>query len=59
MAVIRYISNEHSPYQTFVANSLAIIHAGFDKEQWRYIDSSLNQADQASRGIQADDKRTL
>ena len=57
MAVLRYISNEHTRYQTFVANHLAVIRDGSEKKQWRYVNTTLNPADQASRGITVDDKQ--
>ena len=52
-AVLRYIYNENRRFQTFVANRLAIIHDGSDPEQWRYIDTTSNPADDASRGLHA------
>ena len=52
-AVLRYIYNENRRFQTFVANRLAIIHDGSDSEQWRYIDTASNPADDASRGLHA------
>ena len=52
-AVLRYIYNENRRFQTFVANRLAIIHDGSDAEQWRYIDTDSNPADDASRGLHA------
>ena len=52
-AVLKYICNENRRFQTFVANRLAIIHDGSHPEQWRYIDTASNPADDASRGLHA------
>ena len=55
MSVLRYIRNTTSRYHTFVANRLAIIHEGSNSGNWNYINTKLNPADIASRGISADD----
>lgn len=52
--VLRYIRNEKSRFHTFVANRLAMIHDGSKVRQWRYVNSDLNPADDASRGIQSE-----
>ncbi|XP_074649022.1 uncharacterized protein LOC141904335 [Tubulanus polymorphus] len=49
--VLRYICNDTARYQTFVANRVNTIREGSNKEQWRYVPSSLNPADLASRGV--------
>ena len=51
--VLRYIANRRTRYHTFVANRLAVIHDGSTPEQWRYVDSESNPADDASRGEQS------
>lgn len=51
--VLRYIRNEKSRFHTFVANRLAVIHDGSQTRQWRYVNSDLNPADDASRGTQS------
>lgn len=51
--VIRYIRNERTRFHTFVANRLAVIHDGSQQEQWKFVNSNLNPADDASRGIQS------
>jgi len=56
MTVIRYIINQSSMYQTFVANRLAVIHDGSNVSEWRYTMS--NPADHSSRGIDPDQKKT-
>jgi hypothetical protein len=50
MSVLRYIKNETARFHTFVANRLAVIHDGSNPNQWHYVLSSLNPADDASRG---------
>ena len=52
--VLRYIQNRKTRFQTFVANRLAIIHDSTKPEQWRYVPSEQNPADDASRGVQGE-----
>ena len=52
-AVLRYIYNENRRFQTFVANRLTVIHDGSDPNQWRYVDTDSNPADDASKGLHA------
>ena len=54
MAVLRYIKNSTARFHTFVANRLAVIHDGSHTSEWRYINTKLNPADHASRGLSAD-----
>ena len=51
--VLRYIQNKYSRFHTFVANRLAIIHDGSSPEQWRYVRSADNPADDVTSGIQS------
>ncbi|XP_041349190.1 uncharacterized protein LOC121368519 [Gigantopelta aegis] len=51
MTVLRYVANENSRFQTFVANRIAIIREASDVKQWRYINTKINPADCASRGL--------
>ena len=53
--VLKYISNETKRFHTFVANRTAVIREASDVEQWRYIGSKENPADEASRGMKVDD----
>lgn len=53
MAVLRYIQNRTARFHTFVANRLAVIHEGSQPSNWRYINTKVNPADYASRGISA------
>ncbi|XP_068704024.1 uncharacterized protein [Montipora foliosa] len=48
-SVIQLIQNQTKRFQTFVANHLSIIHDGSSPDQWRYVDSRSNPADDASR----------
>eukprot|EP00112_Aurelia_sp_Birch-Aquarium-sp1_P012064 Seg2533.1 transcript_id=Seg2533.1/GoldUCD/mRNA.D3Y31 product="hypothetical protein" protein_id=Seg2533.1/GoldUCD/D3Y31 len=53
-SVLRYIRNEDKIFHTFVANRIATIHDGSEPDQWRYVDTKLNPADDASRGLSVD-----
>ena len=52
--VLRYIENKDKRFQTFVANCISAILEQSAAMQWRYVDTSLNPADEASRGMTAD-----
>lgn len=49
--VLGSIRNETKRFKTFVANRLAKIHRHTTAAQWRYVDTKLNPADDASRGL--------
>ncbi|XP_072041448.1 uncharacterized protein [Amphiura filiformis] len=51
--VLQYIRSETKRFKTFVANRLAIIKDGSTPSQWRYVATSLNPADDCSRGLPA------
>ncbi len=53
MIVLWYINNDNKRYKTYVANRLSFIRDGSRPEQWRYINSHENPADDASRGLTA------
>lgn len=53
-SVLKYIRNDSARFHTFVANRLAVIKDGSQQNQWRYVDSNRNPADDASRGHQTD-----
>ena len=53
--VLAYIQNADSRFTVFVANRLATIHQHSTPSQWRYVPTSLNPADDASRGIQPEE----
>ncbi|XP_059371009.1 uncharacterized protein LOC132158999 [Carassius carassius] len=49
--VLRYIDNEGLRFKTFVANRIAVIRESTRPQQWRYVNTSMNPADCASRGL--------
>lgn len=57
--VLYYIRNKESRYKTFVANRLAIIHELSSVSQWRYVSTTDNPADHASRGLYGDNETAL
>ena len=59
MIVLGYIKNVSRRFKTFVGNRLGVIHDATSPDQWWYVESSLNTADIASRGIDANDKENL
>lgn len=50
-AVLGYISNDAKRYHMFVANRIQLIRDLSDVNQWHYIESEMNPADDASRGL--------
>lgn len=50
-SVLKYLRNETSRFQTFVANRVSSICAASDVTQWRYVSGTLNLAHCASRGL--------
>ncbi|XP_063955063.1 uncharacterized protein LOC135153986 [Lytechinus pictus] len=55
--VLRYIKNEDRRFKTFVANRVAAIRDKSDPNQWRHVRTSLNPADEASRGMTANEMK--
>ena len=53
--VLGYISNEARRFHTFVANRVQQIHDHASPNQWCYIDTKENPADDASRGLGANE----
>lgn len=51
---MRYIASENVRFKTFVANRVSLIRDNTKPGQWRYVNSELNIADHASRGMNAD-----
>ncbi len=49
-SVLKYISNEHTWFHTFVANRASFIRETTEPTQWKFVDTKLNPADEASRG---------
>ncbi|XP_064622573.1 uncharacterized protein LOC135484816 [Lineus longissimus] len=52
--VLQYVKNKTKRFQTFVANPVAVIHDGTRPSQWRYVGIKDNPADDASRGLNAE-----
>lgn len=53
--VLKYICNENRRFHTFVANRTSVIREAADVDQWRYVGTKENPADEASRGRRAED----
>ena len=51
MCNIRYIENEDKRFTTFVTNRVAAIRGQSLLKQWHYVETALNHADDASRGM--------
>ena len=52
--VLQYIQNTQKRFKTFVANRVSTIHSGSEPSQWHHITSTLNPADDVSRGLDAE-----
>jgi hypothetical protein len=50
-SVLKFIRNNDKRFHTFVANRIGIIRDGSDVNDWRYVDTDQNPADEASRGL--------
>jgi len=53
--VLQYIGSCAGRFKTFVANRVNIIQEATSVEQWKYVRTKENPADDASRGLTADD----
>ena len=53
--VLCYLNNVDKRFKTFVANRVGTILRFSRPDQWRHVSSELNPADDASRGLSADD----
>jgi hypothetical protein len=51
--VLGYISNDARRFHVFVANRVQQIRDHTTPDQWKYVESKLNPADGASRGLRA------
>ncbi|KAJ8333724.1 hypothetical protein SKAU_G00410430 [Synaphobranchus kaupii] len=49
--VLKYIENETLRFKTFVANRIATIREATRPQQWKYVNTSVNPSDCASRGL--------
>ena len=52
-AVLKFIKNTDKRFHTFVANRISMIRDGSNTNDWYYIDTKQNPADDASRGLKA------
>ena len=52
--VLGYIINNTRRFKTFVANRVHQIKENTDNDQWRYVPTKWNPADDASRGLNAE-----
>ena len=48
--VLQYLKNDAKRFYAYVANHVAFIRANSNPDQWRYVSSKDNPADEASRG---------
>ena len=55
--VLGYISNESRRFHVFVSNRVQEIQDSTHRNQWRYVDTKQNPADEASRGMKTDELR--
>ena len=55
MIVLQYIASSSRRFHTFVANRLGVIHRSSSPQQWRHVRSEDNPADEASRGLSANE----
>ncbi len=53
--VLNYIGNESARFKNFVANRVSQIRDATTPLQWRFVKSSQNPSDQATRGLKAKD----
>ena len=53
-SVLGYVKNETARFHVFVANRVQRIRERSAPEQWRYVPTDLNPADEVSRGQDAD-----
>jgi len=54
LTVLQCIENEASCFKTFVANRVSFIGEASEPSKWRYVNTLLNPADMASRGIKVE-----
>ena len=52
--VLRYIDNDGAHFKTFVANRVSTIRENTRPAQWKYVNTTSNPADHASRGLNAE-----
>ena len=52
--VLGYIKNDTRRFHVYVANRVQTIRNLSQPDQWEYVESSVNPADQATRGLKPD-----
>ena len=55
LTTLQYITNEKRRFKPFVANRVNEIHEASTPQQWRHVPTSLNPADDGSRGMKLHD----
>ena len=55
MTVLKYINNESRRWKIFVANRVSEIREKSDPHHWKYVKTTMNPADAATRGVPASD----
>ena len=55
LTTLQYITNEKRRFKPFVANRVNEIHEASNPQQWRHVPTSLNPADDGSRGMKLHD----
>ena len=53
VTVLRYIANDQKRFHVYVANRVQLIRNLSEPNQWRYVNTKENPADNASRGLDA------
>lgn len=53
--VLKYICNETISFHTFVAHRVSVIRKATKVDQWKYVGSKLNPADEGSHGLRVED----
>ena len=53
MTVLRYLKNETTRFLTYVAHRVSFIREATNLNQWKFVPTKLNPADDASRGLSA------
>ena len=56
--MLRYIGNDRHRFPVFVANHVQLIREFSVPDQWKYVPSDFNPADEASRGISSENLNT-
>lgn len=53
--VLKYICSETRCFHTFVANRVSVIREATDVDQWKYVGTKIDLADEASCGLTAEE----